>query len=63
MTDLEKELQDVRQKQRETVEKLNQLRQQFQQQEQQLLQEILRLDGEARLLNRLSDNGKKAKGK
>jgi len=59
--DAQKELAKAKKKQVETVGQLNKLRQQFEQQEQQLLQEILRLDGEARMLNRLSDNGKQSK--
>jgi len=61
--DIQKELEGTVEKQKEAVEKLNQLRQEFQQQEQQLLQEILRLDGEARGFNRLINNGNKDKGK
>jgi len=57
--DITKELQEVKTRQKETVERLNQLRQQFQQQEQQLLQEALRLDGEVRLLTRMGENGDK----
>ena len=59
--DIEQELESTVAKQKEAVERLNNLRQQCQQEEQTLLQEILRLDGEARLLKRLSDNGKKGK--
>ena len=59
--EIQQELKETVAKQKEAVEKLNQLRQQFQQQEQQLLQEILRLDGEARFIKRHSDKGKKGK--
>lgn len=58
--DIETELKNTVAKQKEAIEKLNQLRQQFQQDEQNLLQEILRLDGEVRLLQRLGSNGDKA---
>ncbi len=60
--DIANELTEVRKKQQEAVTQLNQARQQFQQDEQARLQEILRLDGEIRLLQRLSDNGDKPKG-
>lgn len=59
--DITKELTESKKKQAEAVDQLNKLRQQFQQQEQALLQEILRTDGEVRLLQRLSDNGNKGK--
>jgi len=59
--EIQKELKETVAKQKEAVEKLNQLRRQFQQQEQQLLQEVLRLDGEIRVLNRL--NGDKPEKK
>ncbi len=57
--DIAKELETTKQKQQKAVIELNQLRQSFQQREQALLQEILRLDGEARLLERLSKDGDK----
>jgi hypothetical protein len=60
--DIVKERELIKDKQQKAVSQLNQLRQQFQQQEQNLLQEILRLDGEARLLNRLDGNSEAARG-
>jgi len=58
--DVTKELAEAKKRQQANAEKLNELRQQFQQQEQALLQEILRTDGEIRLLNKLNgDKGKK----
>lgn len=57
--DAQKELIETKERQRQAVEQLNNLRQQFQQQEQALLQEILRTDGEIRLLQRLSKDGDK----
>jgi len=57
--DAQKELAEAKKKQVDTVDQLNNLRQNFQQQEQALLQEILRLDGEARLLQRMSKDGDK----
>jgi len=59
--DIAKELSEAKQKQQERANRLNQLRQEFQQQEQALLQEILRTDGEIRLLQRLSKDGDKPK--
>jgi len=51
--DIAKELQEAKQKQVETVKRINDL----ERQRQQLIQEALRLEGEIRLLSRLSENG------
>ena len=47
--DTKQELKETQAKQRELVEKVNQM----EQEKQQILQELLRLDGEIRLLNRM----------
>lgn len=51
--DLTKELTEAKRKREQVVAQINQLKQQ----EQALLQEALRIDGEVRLLERLSKDG------
>ena len=48
--ELKEELESTRKRQQDIVQQINQL----EEQKQQLLQEVLRLDGEVRLLTRLS---------
>jgi len=55
--DITKELKEAQQRRGQTVERLNQIKSE----EQQILQELLRLDGEVRLLERLSKDGAKPK--
>jgi len=52
--DITKELTEAKQRRQETVNQINQLKQQ----EQALLQEALRIDGEVRTLERLSKDDK-----
>ena len=55
--DIKQELEATRKRQQDIVEQINQLKEK----EQQLLQEALRLDGEVRLLARISKDGDKGK--
>ena len=55
--ELKEELESTRKRQQDIVKQINQL----EEQKQQLLQEVLRLDGEIRLLARLSKDGDKGK--
>ena len=55
--DITKELEATKQRRGQTVERLNQVKSE----EQQILQELLRIDGEVRLLERLSKDGDKPK--
>ena len=55
--DITKELKEAKQRREEVVAQINQAKQQ----EQALLQEALRLDGEVRMLERLSKDGDKGK--
>ena len=55
--DITKELAQAQERRAETVNRLNALRAQ----QQEVLQEVLRIDGEVRLLQRLSQNGDKPK--
>ena len=57
--DITKELQDAKARREEIVKQINQLKQQ----EQNLLQEALRVDGEVRMLERLSKDGDQAQKK
>ena len=57
--DITKELKEAVEHRAEVVEQLNQIKSE----EQQILQELLRLDGEVRLLERLSKDGDKPKEK
>ena len=57
--DITKELKETVERRAEALERLNQLKAQ----EQEVLQEILRIDGEVRLLQRLSKDGNKPEGK
>lgn len=50
--DIAKELEEAKRKREETINKINQVVQEHQQ----LLQELLRLDGETRALERVSKN-------
>ena len=51
--DTKQELKETQAKQRELVEKVNQM----EQEKQLILQELLRLDGEIRVLNRMDGGG------
>ena len=53
--DISQELKAATERRAETVNRLNELKRQ----EQDILQELLRIDGEVRLLQRLSKNGTK----
>jgi len=57
--DITKELKEAVERRAEAVERLNQIKAQ----EQETLQELLRIDGEVRLLQRLSKDGGKPQGK
>ncbi|MGA2669949.1 MAG: hypothetical protein ABSF21_00810 [Dehalococcoidia bacterium] len=62
--DIQKELDDAKQRRQETVNQINGLaeqKQQLENQRQSLLAEALRLDGEVRFLERLSKDGDKPK--
>ena len=64
--DIQKEQADLKTRQEAVVKGLNEVIAQEQAlaaQKQQLVEEALRLNGEARLLNKLSKNGDKPKGK
>ena len=56
--DIVKELQEAKQRRQQALAQINELKQQ----EQIILQEALRLDGEIRMLERLSRNGDKPNG-
>lgn len=53
--DIKSELKEAGEKRAQLLQQLNQLKQQ----EQEVIQELLRIDGEVRLLQRLSKNGDK----
>lgn len=57
--DITKELKEAVERRGEAIQRLNQAKAQ----EQEVLQEILRIDGEVRLLQRLSKDGDKPEGK
>lgn len=54
MTDIKEQLADAEKRQKDIVAQINAI----EQQKQLLLQEVLRIDGELRLLRRMNDDGK-----
>ena len=57
--DIAQKQKEIRERQEKAVAELNRIRQEFQRKEQELLQEILRLDGAARLARELGNDGDK----
>ena len=57
--DIAQKQKEIRERQEKAVAELNRIRQEFQRKEQELLQEILRLDGAARLARELGSDGDK----
>ena len=54
--DIAQQLEETKQRQRELVNRFNQIKQE----EQEAIQELLRMDGEVRILHRLDGNSKKS---